>query len=123
MTKKDQFDARAEADAAVAECPPFPFTGMDGASYELPHPGMLTTGQELAVMAAPNDKAVFDLFEEIAPEAAAAIRAMPTSVTIKLLAAWQKAGAGDEGKSPGPRSVPNRAARRSRPTSRSVASA
>lgn len=123
MTKKDQFDARAEAEVAVAECPPFPFTGMDGKTYELPHPGMLTTGQELAVMAAPNDRAVFDLFEEIVPDAAAAMREMPTHVTVKLLAAWQASQVGDEGKSPGPRSVPNRAARRSRPTSRSAASA
>lgn len=123
MAKKDQFDARVEADTAVAECPPFPFTGLDGETYELPHPGMLTIGQELAVKAAEDDAEVFQLLAEIAPDAMKAISEMPTSVTVKLMAAWQAAGVSDEGKSPGPRSVPNRAARRSNPTSRSVASA
>ncbi len=117
-----QFDAREVAAEAVEECPPFVFTGLDGETYELPHPGMLETGQALTAQAAESEGELFELLEQFAPAAVVAIKAMPAIVTSKLLEAWQEE-AGDEGKSPGPRSVPNRAARRSSPTSRSVASA
>lgn len=117
-----QFDAREAAAEAVEECPPFVFTGLDGKSYELPHPGMLETGQALKAQNAESESELFELLGQFAPTAVEAIKAMPTMVTAKLLEAWQKEG-GDEGKSLGPRSVPNRAGRRSKPTSPSVASA
>lgn len=116
------FDAREAAAEAVEECPPFPFTGLDGNRYELPHPGMLETGEALAIQEAETEQELFDLLERHAPEAAAAIKVMPAAVTAKLLEAWQDT-ADDEGKSGGPRSAPNRAARRSRQTSRSGGSA
>lgn len=119
---QSQFDARDAAAEAVEECPPFVFTGLDGHTYELPHPGMLETGQALAAQEAESEVELFRLLEEFAPEAVEAIKAMPSTVTKKLLDRWQEEG-GEEGKSPGPRSAPNRAARRSKPTSRSAASA
>jgi hypothetical protein len=122
MTKAtSQFDARTAAAEAVDEYPPFVFTGLDGETYELPHPGMLETGQALATQNAESESELFKVLEQLAPTAVEAIKAMPAVVTAKLMEAWYEE-AGDEGKSLGPRSVPNRAARRSKPTSRSEAS-
>jgi hypothetical protein len=114
------FDAREAAQAD--EYPPFVFTGLDGTEYELPHPNTLTTGQALQLQEAETEAEMFRLFESLAPEATAAIKDMPTYVTEKLIVAWQEE-AGETGKSRGPRSVPNRAAKRSRPTLPSAESA
>lgn len=121
------FDARAAAEEIEAEYPPFDFEGMDGETYYLPHPMMLTTGEQQAVMelqeegdGASAELALFDLLERTAPEAMGAIKEMPAIVTAKLMEAWYEA-VDEEGKSPSPSSAPNRAARRSQQTSRSKA--
>jgi hypothetical protein len=128
------FDARQVAAEAEAEYPAFPFVGMDGVAYELPHPLLLTAGQQQHVIeaqAANNEAgvevAMWALLEKVAPDAVAAMGDMPAVVVAKLMDAWeQQAMAGEEegaeGKGPGPRSQPNRAARRSKQTSPSKAS-
>jgi hypothetical protein len=118
------FDARQEAKQATEEYAPFPFTGLDGKSYTLPHPLTLTTRQTEVLMRAEKDSddaAMLALFEALAPEALEAIRDMPQIVTAKLFDAW-RAGLGDLGKSGSVPSRPNRAARRSKRTSNSVGS-
>ncbi len=120
------FDARAEATAAQEAYPPFPFVGMDGATYHLPHPLMLTAGDQLAVIEAQaaNDAegaelALRSLLTKEAPEALEALDAMPSVVVAKLMMAWRaKSSEGVEALGEGltERSAPNRAARRSKPT-------
>jgi hypothetical protein len=118
------FDARVEAEKAAEDYAPFPFTGLDGKEYSLPHPLTLTTGQSEKLMKAQkkgDDEAMLALFDTLAPDALEAIRDMPSAVTAKLFEKW-RAGLGDLGKSGGEPSPPNRAARRSKPTSKSAGS-
>lgn len=117
------FDADAEAKQAEEDYKPFPFTWR-GETYFLPHPFMLTTGQaeKLIEAEASNDEAkVLAFFSDLAPEAMTAIREMPGGVTAKLFDQWRE-GYGELGKSDSEPSQPNRAARRSKQTSKSAAS-
>lgn len=117
------FDARAEAKQATEDYAPFPFVGLDGETYYLPHPLTLTTGQTEQLMRAEkesDDAAMLALFDTLAPEALEAIREMPQVVTAKLFDEW-RSGLGDLGKSGSEPSAPNRAARRSKRTSKSAA--
>lgn len=127
------FDARAATEAAAAEYPPFPFVAMDGTEHELPNPYMLNTAElknELG-LGSDADDAELDgmdpdrVLEALAPGAWAAIQAMPLVTQRRLVEAWQDhIGMEDDeqGKEPSQSSGPNRAARRSKPTSQSGAS-
>jgi hypothetical protein len=113
------FDAREHA--GDDEFPPFCFTGMDGSDYELPHPMTLTAGTARKLNqanAGGDEETVFELLGTIAPNAIDALMDLRVGTLAKLMDAWYSA-VSDSGKSPSPRSVPNRAARRSKPTSRS----
>lgn len=127
------FDAREKVVEAEKEYPPFPFIGLDGLQYELPHPLLLSTGQQAAVIEAQAEGdsnrvelAMSSMLAEVAPEAFAAMMEFPAVVTAQLLEAWQtkaQESMGDEmGNGSGRPSQPNRAARRSRPTSSSKGS-
>lgn len=127
------FDARAVAKEASADHPPFPFIDMDGKQHELPNPMLMPTDklqkfQEVAIAAETIDGAVdpegaataFDAYVEsvaelFGAELAAVLAGMPTMVMAQLIREWFD-GSDDEGKSPSPPSGPNRAARRSKPT-------
>jgi hypothetical protein len=122
------FDARVAVEKAEVEYPPFPFIGLDGATYHLPNPLMLHSGDQVAVLEAQANAdpeaaelALRALFEARAPEALAAMDAMPSIVVARLMEAWntQAEEAMGLGEAPGAPSPPNRAARRSKPTSRS----
>lgn len=126
VAQPEMFDARAEATAAEEAYPPFPFVGMDGETYYLPHPLMLRAGDQLAVIEAQaandpeaSELALRALLEKEAPEALGAMDTMPSVVVGRLMLAWNaKAAEGVEGLGEGreERSAPNRAARRSKQT-------
>jgi hypothetical protein len=125
------FDARAAVAQAEVEYPPFPFIGLDGQTYHLPNPLMLHSGDQVAVLeaqanASPEsaELALRTLFGEKAPEALAAMDAMPSIVVARLMEAWNRQAeeAMGLGEVPGAPLPPNRAARRSKPISRSGAS-
>lgn len=126
------FDARAEADAAETNYPPFPFIGMDGKIYHLPHPLMLRAGEQTTIIQAQAagdanaaELALRALLTDKAPEAMAAMDQMPSVVVGRLMVTWQARSAeGVEslGEALGGSSPPNRAARRSKRTSPSGAS-
>ena len=124
MAATEIFDARAKTEAAEAEYLPFPFTGMDGGRYELPNVMLLESGVAKRMndaMVAGEENKVWALFEaEFPPETVAAMDALPAIVLGQLLDAW-KGTVDEEGKDPSPSSGPNRAARRSKQTSRSGA--
>lgn len=127
------FDARtATADAETAY-PPFAFIGLDGVTYFLPHVLMLNSGEQVAVLQAqtsqnPEDAelAMRALLGERAPEALAAMDKMPAAVVGQLMMAWHNRSQEDAeglGEALGRPSPPNRAAKRSKVTSPSGASA
>lgn len=112
------FDTRQAAEDGARDYPAFPFIGMDGETYELPHPLSLTTDQAIRLNEAQkqgDDEALMELFDSLAPAAAAAVRALPVHVTGRLMDAWYES-AGDLGKPLAGSSPPNRSARRSKPT-------
>ena len=112
------FDARAaaaEVDEAE-EYPPFEFIGLDGETYQLPN--ILTFTEREALRISKGD---YGPLEERSPEAFEAMQDLPLHVSTQLGEAWW-AEVDDSGKLPSTPSAPNRAARRSRPTSRSGAS-
>lgn len=117
------FDARAETQQAKQDYPPFPFIGLDGETYELPHPlGLEMVKAEKLVQAQSkgDDEAFMALMDTLAPDAVAAIREMPQAVVMKLFDQWRE-GYGELGKSDSEPSPPNRAAKRSKQTSKSAA--
>lgn len=126
------FDARtATADAETAY-PPFPFIGLDGVTYYLPHVLMLKSGDQVAVLEAQTSQtpeaaelAMRVLLGDKAPEALAAMDLMPAAVVGQLMVAWNRKSEEDAeglGEALGRPSPPNRAAKRSKPTSPSGAS-
>lgn len=120
------FDARAQLAAAETAYPPFPFVGMDGETYHLPHPLMLKAGDQLAIIEAQAaddgeqaELALRELLGKEAPEALEAMDQMPAIIVAKLMMAWRsKSAEGVEALGEGllERSATNRAARRSKPT-------
>ena len=82
------FDAREATAAAEAAYPPFPFIGMDGTTYHLPHP--LTMKASLAKQAQAGLISFDDITAEIAPEAAAALDEMSVAAQRALVKAWRE---------------------------------
>lgn len=118
------FDARSLAAESADNYPPFPFIGLDGETYELPHPMALSTGAAQRFNDAwksGEEAKAFELLREWAPDAADAIAEMPVHVTQQLFAAWTDLVT-ESGKERSESSTPNRTARRSKRTSRSGAS-
>lgn len=112
------FDARRAVEAAEAKYKPWPFVGLDGKTYELPHMLMVDAGLQRQVQAGEIDQDQF--LQAVAPDAWAAIQEMPVGVQLELVREWQgeaKAEVDELGKELSPPSAPNRAARRSKPTS------
>lgn len=108
------FDARqAYADLALE---PFPFTGMDGQTYELPNLKELGSGQVVDLY----DGNLFEVLEQINVEAEtiAAIRAFPLGVSEKFLPAWIAHSEAKPGESPASSRSTANTARPSKPTSR-----
>lgn len=126
------FDARQVTADAEAAYPPFRFIGLDGVDYFLPHVLMLNSGEQVAVLEAQTSSKAEDaelamraLLGLRAPEALAAMDKMPAAVVGQLMVAWNQRSqedAEDLGEALGRPSAPNRAARRSKPTSQSGAS-
>lgn len=116
------FDARAAADQAAEEYPPFQFTGMDGELYELPNVMLLESGVAKRMneaMMSGDEGRLMELFDQaFPPEAVEAMDALPAIVMGQLMDAW-KSMVDDEGKPLSPSSPPNREQRRSKQTSRS----
>jgi len=116
------FDARTAATAAAAKYKPWPFVGLDGETYELPHMLMVDAGLQRQVQAGEINQDQF--LETVAPKAWAAIQVMPVGVQLELIRAWQAEAmevVDEAGKELLPPSEPNRSARRSKPTSRPAA--
>lgn len=111
------FDAQQTLDDL--KLPPFPFKGLDGETYELPHlQGMLTGDAEQL-----DAKAPIDIILDFAtPEAVAAIKAMPVAVSTRLAEAWAAHSEKTEGESAASSRSSASTARPSKPTSRSAAS-
>lgn len=106
-------------------CEPFPFTDMEGNTWELPHIGLMTADDAAALMA--GDYSPIEA--HAGAEALAAINATPAMALKPLLLEWLNhsgfevdADGNPTGKllAPSPSSRPT--ARPSRPTSRSGAS-
>lgn len=91
------FDAQAKAAEAQAsgKYPPFPFRGLDGADYSLPHPQTLTERQGAMLVSGE----VLAVIKEIDEAAHDAIVDMPMFITSDLAESWL-AQAGEEGKEP-----------------------
>lgn len=120
------FDAREAQSRAVEIYKPFDFIGLDGETYELPHAQMVDPALT-GLLQSDDPKEREAAMATLAAEAWAAIQAMQPAVQVMLVEAWQEhsgvgQGGTDEGKEPPPSSGTNRAARRSKPTSRSGAS-
>lgn len=119
------FDAREARSRAVEIYQPFEFIGYDGESYELPHAKMIDPAATAKMQS--DDPAVREqAIAEMAPEAWAALQLMEPGVMVMALEAWQEHSGlsedDEQGKEQPRSSAPNRAARRSKPTSRSGAS-
>lgn len=111
------FDARVAAAAKSDGAQPYEFTGMDGETYQLPPMGSLTGEQTLRFQ--DGDLTVI---EEVADEATYnAVLAMPIAIYEDFGEDWGQSD-GNLGKASSPPPQPNRAARRSAPTSRTKAS-
>ncbi len=82
------FDAREATRAAEATYKPWPFIGLDGETYYLPHPLMIPPG--LVKRAQAGEISNEELVEAIAgTETAAALDAMPGGVQAELIRAWR----------------------------------
>lgn len=88
------FDARKAADL-VNQLPDFEFTGLDGKAYTLPSIKRISTDVAERMNAGDGEA----LREIAAPEAYAAIMAMPVGVGEALALAWMAEG-GELGKEP-----------------------
>lgn len=121
------FDAREARAKATEIYLPFTFTGYDGQDYQITHAKMIDPALTKALQSDDGDEREAAM-AALAPEAWPAIQAMEPAVQVMVIEAWQvHSGLGEEGgDEPGkerpPSSAPNRAARRSKPTSRSGAS-
>lgn len=117
------FDARARAQELVTEkYPPFEFIGMDGEQYHFPHP-MMVPG-DIAAAAQAGEITADEFLAKLVPGAWEAVEAMPPGVQAELMAEWQATvdeQVTEQGKERSPSSGQNRAARRSKPTSRPAA--
>ena len=84
------FDARQETAAAEAQYQPFPFVGLDGEEYTLPHPLMLPAAQQRALQDIDRDpnRSHEEFLEEFYPDQWAAIGEMVPAVQMALLKAW-----------------------------------
>ncbi|WP_199553197.1 hypothetical protein [Streptomyces sp. N35] len=102
------FDARRVAGEQASK--PFEFTGMDGATYELPNINTVT-GAQAKRMKAGDDS----VFEEIAsPRVVRAMDEMPVGVQESLVRAWiAHGGASGKGVLPSSRRPPRRKPSRS----------
>lgn len=128
-----------EEEAIAGEYAPLPFR-RGGVDYSLPHPSLLDVDDlfelDRLVKAADSDMESFHQLREFlavqAGDGGDAVREMKPLILWRLISAWQEqmqtwaddAGPDGEpeGKGPSTSSGPNRAARRSKPTSRSGAS-
>lgn len=116
------FDARARAADLAIRYPPFEFTDLNGDAYEFPHPMMVPGDIARAVQG--GEMTADEFLAKVCPDAWAAVEAMPPGLQAELMGEWQttvESQVGDQGKEPSPSSPPNRAARRSKPTSRPAA--
>lgn len=124
------FDAREALAEAEAEYKPFEFIGLDDETYTLPNPYLLSTATLRKQLELEEDDDIadvdpLDFLTKVVPESWAAIQAMPELIQGRLVDAWRTTiedmfEADDSGKELGKSSAPNRAARRSKPTSRSA---
>jgi len=88
------FDARQAVDDAADDYPPFPFIGLDGETYEIPHALTITERQAAKL----NAGGVAVVVKELAPDAWAAIEDMPVHVSRQIGEQWASQ-AGEPGKS------------------------
>lgn len=108
------FDAREVAERQADNSPPFHFIGLDGETYELPHPRRVSTRQ--AQRFAAGD---LEVVQEVAPDAYEAWIDLPVGVAEQLTGAWMRHG-GESGKSLSASSRTSRASKPQKPTSRSA---
>lgn len=90
------FDAREALQAAEVEYPPFDFVGLDGETYRLPNPYMMSPAKLAKDLGLGPDDDIDtvphrEVLSKLVPEAWAAVEAMPALIQGQVIEEWAKA--------------------------------